>query len=184
MSWKFGGLVIKKDFSKNLEGFFELIGRSQQFSGTTVSFREALNVKASQSAVGSIKQSTLLLNEYLPYDCSFTAGKESAFDKKLASVSNEGALLAFFLDGTSGTYGFSFFESGERKRQWASTGEEILCNEGDFLPVESAFIAGIENTDDFESEEEARIIRVLEEFIEADFSMLVKNDNLKFFLFT
>ena len=184
MSWKFGGLVVKKDFSKNLESFFELLGRSQQFSGTIVSFREALNVKANQSAVGSIKDATVLLNEYLPYDCSFTAGKETAFDKKLASISAGVEILAFFLDGTSGTYGFSVFNEGERKRQWAATEEEILCNEGEYLPVESTFIAGIESTADFKSEEEARVIRVLEEFIGADFSVLIKNENLKFFLFT
>ncbi len=183
MSWKFGGLVMQKDYSKGLEDIFETLGRAQRFSGTILSFRESLNVKGAQSAAGSINKKAIVLNEFLPYDCSFTPGKESGFDKKLASVSRDGAILVFFLDGSSGSYGFSVFEDGEKKRRWAATEEEILCNEGDYLEVESSFIAGIENTSTYNSEEEARVIKVLESFMEADFSALLKNEKLKFYVF-
>lgn len=183
MSWKFGGLVMQKNFSKKLEGIFETLGRAPIFSGTILSFRESLNVKGNQSAAGSINQNTILLNEFLPYDCSFTPGKESGFDKKLASVSKEGPILVFFLDGTSGTYGFSVFEDGERTRRWAAIGVDILCNEGEYLEAETFFIAGIEKSDVYDSEEEARVIKVVESFMEADFSVLLKNENLKFYVF-
>jgi hypothetical protein len=183
MSWKFGGLVMQKDFSKKLEGFFETLGRTQKFSGTILSFRESLGIKGNQSAAGSIEQNTILLNEFLPYDCSFTPGIESGFDKKLANVSKEGLILVFFLDGTSGTYGFSVFENGERIRRWAATEEDILCNEGEYLDVELPFIAGMENTGEYACGEEARMIGVFENYIQADFSMLIKNEDLKFYVF-
>jgi hypothetical protein len=183
MSWKFGGLVIKKDFSKNLEGIFETLGRAQKFSGTILSFRESLNVKGAQSAAASVNQTTLLFNEFLPYDCSFTSGRESGFDKKLATISAEAPILVFFLDGTSGTYGFSFFEEGERKRQWAATGENVLCNAGEHLDAETPFLIGTANTEQYSSDEEARVIQVIEDFVQVEFSKLVNNETVKFYVF-
>jgi hypothetical protein len=165
MSWTFGGLLMQADFSQHLDEFLLLVHQGNGISGDKISFNSALSLKGDHAAAGVINNCTVLLNEYLPYDCSFTPGVESNYDKRLASASARAGILVFLLDGISGTYGYSFFDSGKRVRRWAVDPGSVLCNEGETLEFE--------NTP--ETDPEKRVLAAIEYYLSKSFVSLMRD---------
>ena len=57
-------------------------------------------------------------------------------DPKFAALSSGAKLLYFVAEGTSGTYGFSWYVDGVKIRQWIEQEGEILIDAGTLLPEE------------------------------------------------
>jgi hypothetical protein len=171
MSWTFGGLLMQKDFSQHLDEFLSLVHHREGTRGSKISFNSALSVKGNEAALGVINHCTVLINEYLPYDCSFTPGKASAYDNRLAAASATTPILIFLLDGISGTYGYSLFQDGERIRRWAADPGTVLCDEGDPVEFEKAFI------DDPRADSEQRVLAAIEHYLSKTFVSLIRDEH-------
>jgi hypothetical protein len=168
MSWTFGGLLIKKNYTGKLDEFLALTWQPLAISESKLSLYESVLLKGQQAAVGVVNECTVLFNEGLPYDCSFDEGEESDYDKQLAAASMEATILVFLLDGISGTYGYSIFNNGKRVRRWAADPRAVLCDEGEVMEFENR------------GDNEERVFASMEYYLKTPFATLFR-DNEKIF---
>lgn len=184
MSFSFGGMAVNKDYSGKFEALLDKLGIARKATGSGFSMTRAISGVNGGSAIAAFNGQTLLFDQLLPYDCSFSPGEESRLDKRLAAYAVEESVLVFMLDGISETYGFSLFEQGKRRRRWGIQPKGLLCDDGELLKPESAFIAGNINYENiFSTPGEMRVIAVLEYFLKADFNELLTNENRIYHLF-
>ena len=87
MSWKFGGIYFKKDFSHEMDTFCrEMKWKCTSMEGEVL-FSDAVRSAFNGSAFGVINGATLLHNNLMPYDCSFEKDKWFQLDEKLKNFS-------------------------------------------------------------------------------------------------
>lgn len=178
MSWTIGGMIIKMNFSGDCHKPLALIGRHGEFTGRMINFEGALALDNNRTAVGTVSNSTIIINEFLPYDCSFTTGKKSVFDHKLEYITAKEkiTITVFIMDGISGTYGYSIFEDGKRVRRWAAMSEEILCNEGAEQAFEKDYTTILTGQAE-QSGDEQKLINMIEFFLDQSFISLLEDDS-------
>lgn len=169
MSWTFGGLLIQKDYTGKLDEFLALTRQPSSISEWRLSLYESVLLKGQQAAVGVVNGCTVLINEVLPYDCSFVEGEDSDYDKQLATASAKGAILVFVFDGISGTYGYSVFNNGKRIRRWAADPGIILCDEGESMEFDN------------KTDHEERVFAAMGYYLQASFSGLFRNNEKIFY---
>ena len=134
-----------------------------------VSISDACEREFRDTAVFQYAEKVIVVDQFKPYDHAYSPGETNAFDKKLAAISSDGTAFTAFLDGVSGTYGYSLYQQGERRRRWAVTPGEILVDEGDPLTAESAERA---------SDPEERIFAIIQDLIGVAFNDLLTEDKL------
>lgn len=184
MGWTFGGLAVKKEYKDGFETLLAALALKKKKTGTAFNFSTAISKQNKGTAAGIVKGHTILLDHLLPYDCSFEEGEKSRFDKTLEAFSKEADALVFMFDSVSGTYAFSLFSGGDRKRRWASEPGNVLCNEGDPLEEEIGFITGkAKRPGGASPDNEARVMTVLESFLHTGFTELLNNEKILFELF-
>lgn len=166
MSWKFGGVYFKKDYSSNINALFDALEYDCSFTGQEVSLEEATRSSFRDSAVAIKNGYTLLHDNRLPYDCAFEAGKWFEMDEVLAKTSAQTDILCFFLDGITSTYGLSLFSKGKRVRCRGVFNDKMMIDEGVVLPGE---------TGGEERDEENRLFNVMETFTGSSFSELIND---------
>ena len=167
MSWKFGGIYFKKDFSHEMDAFcHEMKWKCTPMDGVFL-FSDVVKSAFTGSAIGVINGSTLLHNNFIPYDCSFEKGKWFQLDEKLKNFSTQADVLCFFLDGITSTYGLSLFSRKKRIRCRGVFNGEVLFDDGETLGKESGDV-----------DEEERIFSLMETFTKRGFHSMVKDNNL------
>lgn len=169
MSWKFGGIYLEKDYTSDLDALFKDLGYPNIDTHEEVTFGKSVESSFHGSAVGTINHNTLLQNNFIAYDCAFEPGKWFEMDETLRQLSLQIDILCFFLDGTSETYGFSFFSKGARIRSRGMCGGELVFEEGGLLPEEVP--------DSEHLAEEDRIFRLMEIFTGKSFGQLVLDED-------
>jgi len=186
MSWTFGGLAVHKNYSGNYAQLLEEMGLRRQDSGIEFPVEMALSSSNMGTAVRALGDLTILFDHYLPYDCSYVPGELTRFDNQLIRFSGQADILVFLLDGFSETYGFSLFQKGKLARRWATGPGNISCDEGDLLNAEVPF-----NNDDavvvpdfLSTIDEARVIKVMEEFFSLSFGSILSDQDNLFHLYT
>jgi hypothetical protein len=111
----------------------------------------------------------IIIDQFKPYDHAYSPGETNTFDKRLSAISSDGTAFTAFLDDTSGTYGYSLYQQGGRRRRWAVTPGETLVDEGDALTAESA---------EWEADPEQRIFAIIRDLIGVAFDDLLTQDKL------
>ncbi|RMG25733.1 MAG: hypothetical protein D6730_10395 [Bacteroidetes bacterium] len=158
MGWKLGGVCIKKDFSGQELRLLRMLGMENWVYQGEISIRKASRFDFMQTAIGVYNDCTLLINHFLPYDLSFEPDTLYEPDRHLMALSLEADVLAFLMDGTSGTYFFSCYRAGRRIRLRHTQPGEVLADTGTPFAIEANF-------DPQKSQDENRIFRLLEMFV-------------------
>jgi hypothetical protein len=141
MSLNFGAILIQAAVTPP-EDLLPQLGVQRVEAAGQISLGDAIRSSFEHTAIGYYQQHTIVINHLLPSGCSFTPGKESALDERLAHLSSaSGFVLCFSLDGHSSSAGFSVFAEGQRIRRRAVDSTSVLVDDGDPLPPERAFSA-------------------------------------------
>lgn len=117
MSWKFGAALLRGDHTNDLSSLWSRLGLKRVATDEEVTLGDATSSRFEATAVGALGGATLILDQFLPYNCSFEDDDLWWFDEQLVEFSKHDDALVVLLDGVSGTYGFSFFSGGERVRR-------------------------------------------------------------------
>jgi len=190
MSWKFAGIIFKKDYRGSYPNLLDRLGVEFYQSAEGFTFSHAINRENQATALGFVNGNTMLLHHLLPYDCSYEPGRSGPLDGVLEALSLEADIMNYIIDGVSGTYCFSVFSGGKRIRRWAVEPGNVLCDEGEPVAAEAATITRGPSIDDSlpdifaMSEDEAHIFAVWEAFLGVSFQELVQSETgmFEFFL--
>jgi hypothetical protein len=190
MSWKFAGISFVKDYQASYPDLLKRLGVHYYRSSEGFTFSDAIRHDNLGTALGVINGKTMLLNHLLPYDCSYEPGKEGRLDEILKSLSIEGTILTYIVDGVSRTYCFSLFSHGERVRRWGTEPGNVWVDEGQPIDGEPAMALRKPTPDDFlpgifaVSDDEAHLFAVWEAFMGVSFQQLVQDNSPIFHLFS
>jgi hypothetical protein len=143
MSWKFAGIIFKKDYRGSYPDLLNRLGIKFNQSAEGFTFSDAISRENQATALGFVNDSTLLLHHLIPYDCSYEPGESGRLDGVLEALSLEAEIMNYIIDGVSGTYCFSVFSGGKRIRRWAVEPGKVLCNEGEPVAGEAATITRV-----------------------------------------
>jgi Family of unknown function (DUF6928) len=139
MGLTLAAILIGKDFRGSYPQLLERLGRAGAQPAGPVTLSEVSKPGFDGTAIGSYSGATLLIDPYLPYDCSHRPDRSGPLDERLAELSAEAPVLCFFSDETSMSFGFSFYQDGRRVRGRLVTPEELLADFGLPLPAEAPF---------------------------------------------
>lgn len=189
MSWKFAGIVFKKDYKDSHPDLLKSLEVKYSWSAGGFSFSDAISRENQATALGSVNGETMLLHHFIPYDCSYEPEEEGRLDNILAKLSLQGDIMNYIIDGVSGTYCFSLFSKGVCIRRWATEPGKVWCNEGKLVKGEEPAISKNAMVDYslpnifVMSEDEAHLFAVWEAFLGVFFQELVQNDEPLFHFF-
>jgi hypothetical protein len=139
MGLTLAAILIGNDYLGRYPQLLERLGRAGAQEAGPISLSEATKPAFDGTAIGSHGGATLLIDPYLPYDCSHRPDRSGPLDERLAELSTETPVLCFFSDETSMSFGFSLYQDGRRIRGRLVTPEEILADFGQPLPAEAPF---------------------------------------------
>ena len=187
MSWKFAGIIFKKDYKDYYPDLLKRLEVRYSRSAGGFTFSNAINRENRATALGCVNGSTMLLDHLIPYDCSYELGGPGRLDKILSPFSLQGDIMNYIIDGVSETYCFSLFSKGVRIRRWATETGHVLCNEGKLVNGEEPAVTN-NAMDSFPdifamSEDEIHLFAIWEAFLGVPFQELVQNDTPLFHVF-
>jgi hypothetical protein len=139
MGMTLGAILFGKDSQGDYPRLLERLGLANAREAGTLSLAEAGRGEFSGSALGVYRGATLLVNPFLPYDCSYQPEELSPLDEKLAALSQEAPVLCFYLDETSMSFAFAWYQGGARTRGRKVDPDRIYADFGDPLPAEAGF---------------------------------------------
>jgi len=185
MSWKFAGIIFKKNYNAAYPELLKQLGVKYNQSAAGFTFADAVNRENRATALGQVHGNTLLLHHFLPYDCSYEPGSEGLLDELLLPLSLDGNIMNYIVDGVSGTYCFSLFSAGKRIRRWAAEPGKVWCDEGEPAPSETFSVLKNDSPIDIFSmnEDESRLFAVWEAFAGISFQELAQDDTPLFHFF-
>ena len=99
MSWKFAGIIFKKDYFKSYPDLLRKFWVKPYPSAKGLAFSDAIRRQNQAIALGWINGHTMLLHPFISYDCSYEPGVEGRLDEILASLSLEADALNYIVDG-------------------------------------------------------------------------------------
>jgi hypothetical protein len=170
MSWKFGGIYIKPGF-ENPEEALHFLQVDKRFTYKKIHFSDVVNSSFADTAIGTLKNVTLVHDNLLPYNNSYEADTYTEADFRMIQLSKTAEMIVFFLDGISGSYGLNHFRAGERTRRYAVMGGQVILKEGNF-------------TGEGEMDNETKMMKWMQEFTGISFVELVNNTGLDMYCFT
>lgn len=141
MSFSFGGIVLGADLADQGAALFERLGVGPKWDAGEIKLVDATRRDFVGAAVGSYRGRTVVIDPFLPYDCSHMPGELTALDDRLAALSVGGAVLCFVVEGTSDSYQFSYYAGGQRVRCRRAEGGRVVAEEGALLPAEAGLAA-------------------------------------------
>lgn len=169
MSYKFGGVCLSKNYEQTPKTWQQLLEIPCAGEGGTVSMKAATSTTWPGVAYAYVDDCTLIqANDYV-MDANFYDTELYELDELLATASSQTKILIYWLDGVTGTYGFSLFENGERKRVRGILNGKIAMDEGELLPAEKHFSKEDKN-------DEERIFAIIEAFTGRSLTMLIQDD--------
>ncbi len=169
MGYALGGVLFAQDFSGHTEGLLAAIGLAGQRADRQITLEEAADHNFLYTGIGRYGKGTLLINHFLPYDCSWEPGKTSALDRRLMNMAQGGRVFCFFVDDSTATYGFAVYAEGERVRRRSVLEGAVRVDEGTPLPEEQDAIRA-------ESDDGARIFDLTSAWLGARLDDLIAED--------
>ena len=166
MSWKLGGIILSARWPQSEESLLQELGLSA-VQTSRLHIADTLELALSTTSVAVSENSTLILNRLLPYDLSFTPPFSASLDLQLKQLSKIAAVLSFFMDGMSSTYGVVVFEAGSVVRARKVVSGRVVLDFGKPYAEET----GLEN----EADEETRIFALTKRWMETSLDDLFFN---------
>lgn len=145
MSWQTNALLIQKDFSDDFLGMFSKLGLNGAELAGTISFDDAASFSNEGVAAEVVNGWTALWGHIPLYMV-----KEECL-QELAVYAD---IFQMYLEGTSGTAGFSWWCEGKSARKYVRQAGTETKNEGTPLPFEASVF---DNNDD-----EQAVLQILE----------------------
>jgi len=165
MGWKLTGIVLDKNFEKDLVGLFTLLELNDFDLDKETTFEEETSemLENENLAVGFFGNGTYLS----------TGVDLMTNDNLLKIASNDISILAFYVNDTTSTYCFDFYSKGQYlRRKWVSYsdknidtsenfGELLLAEkeEGDDLEIIFRLISSLLDKGFYEIEESEQMFR-------------------------
>lgn len=189
MSWRFASITFRSDHSGRFPELLQRLGVRYHQSAPGFTFDDAIRWDNKATAVGLVNGRTMVLEHFLPYDCSFEPGKTGRLDPVLMELSVQEDILCCIVDGGSGTYCLAAFHKGQRVRCWAAEPGRVLCQEGQ--PVEGEEQDHSARLRDLEAlpamftpcDNELRVLGAWEHFLGVSFQDLVRSEEALFHFF-
>jgi len=131
MGWKLTGIVIGKNFEKDLVGLFDLLQLDDFDLEKETTFEDETSemLENDNLAVGFFGNGTYLS----------TGVDLMTNDKLLKSASTDISILAFYVNDTTSTYCFDFYSKGEYlRRKWVSYSDKNIDSSENFGELLSA----------------------------------------------
>lgn len=147
MSLSFGAILIETSITPP-EDLLQQLGLSRLRASGQISLNDATRTDFMDTALGYYRQHTIVINRLLPYDCSFEPEGVSELDQRLEQLSVNGLVMCFYLDGRTGSSGFSLFWEGQRIRRRAVDPVHLSIDEGEPLEAELSFAASSRNDEE------------------------------------
>jgi len=174
MSWKFGGIYIRKKKEIETAEIIEQLQLSIEEAKETVSFSEATSSDFFDTTIAEQEEIILIQNNFFAHDCSFEPDTYFEFDDLLLAASTDMDILCFFLDGITSTYGLSIFSENKRIRCRGLLSGSLIIDEGEYLPIEAKAI---------DLHEEDRILLILSDFTKLPIKKMLTYSSMEFKLY-
>jgi hypothetical protein len=136
MSWKFGGIYIRKDFSRDWDLLRQKLEMKEVRTEDRISWSKSIGYAFEGTAIGVFNGCSMVHNHSLAYDASYDAGEVYELDEICQRISEEGDVLCFFVDGMTSTGAFSWYHAGHRVRIYNNLSGKLATNFGPLLPGE------------------------------------------------
>lgn len=153
MSYNIGAITINRPCKDDFETLIRALGLKGVYQDQNININEASKKDFNKTAVGFTNTGTLIFNHRITYNLSFEENQYSRLDNHLIKLSGDKLVFAFYMNGTTGNYGFSIFQNGERIRRRSVLPEKIKIDEGNILDVEKSF-------DKYHLDDEERIFTI------------------------
>jgi hypothetical protein len=97
MSWKFGGIYIRKKKDIQIAELINKLELSLEKTVDTVSFMDVTSSSFFDTGIAEKGEIVFIQNNFLAHDCSFKTNTFWEFDELLLAASNDLDILCFFL---------------------------------------------------------------------------------------
>ena len=168
MSFKFGGLIIRKAENVSNEDILAVLKKENFKDRGNVSMDEATSSDFNPVGFLRVADSALVLNRDIPYSVSFDPAEPSKLNDRLEVLSKNREILCFHLNGTSGSYAWSIFENGKWTRGRSVSDGKSLSDFG----KPTAFDQDIKPDED-------GLIKLIGNFIGKPFFSLIQDNDPK-----
>ena len=138
MSWHTNAVLIHSEFGRDLDQVFQAIGLEPIEIDSEVAFDEVASSSNDGIGVGFVDGWTALFGGLSMY----------AIDSdNLAAISQQFEVFEMMLEGSSGTAGFSWYQHGEKVREYLIQADEVIKDEGEPLDIEQEAFRGGDSED-------------------------------------
>ncbi len=101
-----------------------------------LTYGEVISRDFEGTAIGFYQQSTIISDFFLSQCSIITFPHLSSLDQSLMSLSADGDILSFYLQGNIGHYGWAYYRDGKKIRVHQNLEGEVVIDEGEPLPEE------------------------------------------------
>jgi len=171
VAYNIGAVLIAADYSGRIEELLSRIEPGTYTAGGEVGIAEATRREFSGVAAGVYAGKTLVLDQLLPYDCSFDPEDPNPLDERLAALSGDAPVLCVLIDETSMTFGIAYYEGGALARVRQVDPDAVRSDWGEPLPAEAPF-------DPDSHDDSERIMALTEAFLGERLDSLIARDGL------
>ena|ERR1700730_2930577 len=130
MSYVFGGLIFKKGASLTDNSILNLVGRGSETNSAVINMEDATSSAFDGVGIARLNDLLMVFGIDIPHSCSFENEPLSILDRDLETLSKEGDILCFSVNGRMNTYAWSIYSNGRRGRTKAIAEGKILSNIG------------------------------------------------------
>lgn len=127
MSWHTNAVMIHTEFDQDLELVFQALGIQPFEIASAVDFDQVSSSTNDGIGVGFVDGWTVLFGGLSMY---------SIDSESLAAISEQFDVFEMMLEGSSGTAGFSWYQGGEKVREYLIQAGEVIKDEGQPLGIE------------------------------------------------
>jgi hypothetical protein len=138
MSWQFGNIIFAHNFEA--EKVKLLKGLRLQLNSTItrpLTYEEVISSEFEGTAISFYQKCTIISDFFLSEQTIITFPQLSPLDRSLMSLSADGDILSFYLQGNIGAYGWAYYKDGEKIRTRKDLEGEVLVDAGEPLAEES-----------------------------------------------
>ncbi len=127
MSWHTNAVLIHTEFDQDVELVFQELGLQPFEIDSDVDFDEVSSSSNDGIGVGFVDGWTVLFGGLSMYSIGY---------ESLAAISEQFDVFEMMLEGSSGTAGFSWYQGGEKVREYLIQAGEVIKDEGQPLWIE------------------------------------------------
>src|SRR2546423_5660243 len=130
MSYVFGGLIFKNGASLPDNAILKLVGRGSENNSDLINMEDVTSSTFDGIGIARMKDLLMVFGIDIPHSCSFENEPPSILDRDLETLSKEGDILCFSVNGRMDTYAWSIYSRGKRVRTMAIAEGKTLSNLG------------------------------------------------------